>query len=151
VFGPHETYERSGDVSDVVSRRGWALRDDGDTLQRQGSLGEGVSDWSPVGARRQPRAEYGALNVPVQLPTTREADQLRETNEQCRERRVARSIFVIRATPSEVQVDDLDDVFGTHSVAECRYLSEGSMGLIGQAVSDQLSAEGVHNDHGLTN
>jgi len=32
VFGPRETYERSGDVRDVVFPCGWVLRDDGDTL-----------------------------------------------------------------------------------------------------------------------
>ncbi|MDZ7676100.1 MAG: hypothetical protein U5K30_13660 [Acidimicrobiales bacterium] len=32
VFGPQETYERSGDVPDVVFPCGWILRDDGDTL-----------------------------------------------------------------------------------------------------------------------
>jgi predicted GH43/DUF377 family glycosyl hydrolase len=32
VFGPHEPYERSGDVPDVVFPCGWILRDDGDTL-----------------------------------------------------------------------------------------------------------------------
>jgi predicted GH43/DUF377 family glycosyl hydrolase len=32
VFGPHEQYERSGDVPDVVFPCGWVLRDDGDTL-----------------------------------------------------------------------------------------------------------------------
>jgi predicted GH43/DUF377 family glycosyl hydrolase len=32
VFGPHEDYERRGDVPDVVFPCGWILRDDGDTL-----------------------------------------------------------------------------------------------------------------------
>jgi len=32
VFGPHEGYERGGDVPDVVFPCGWILRDDGDTL-----------------------------------------------------------------------------------------------------------------------
>jgi|SRR5687767_12822978 predicted GH43/DUF377 family glycosyl hydrolase len=32
VFGPQATYERQGDVSDVVFPCGWILRDDGDTL-----------------------------------------------------------------------------------------------------------------------
>jgi len=32
VFGPHEGYERGGDVPDVVFPCGWVLRDDGDTL-----------------------------------------------------------------------------------------------------------------------
>jgi predicted GH43/DUF377 family glycosyl hydrolase len=32
VFGPHEPYERGGDVPDVVFPCGWILRDDGDTL-----------------------------------------------------------------------------------------------------------------------
>lgn len=32
VFGPTATYERSGDVPDVVFPCGWILRDDGDTL-----------------------------------------------------------------------------------------------------------------------
>ena len=32
VFGPHEPYEQSGDVPDVVFPCGWMLRDDGDTL-----------------------------------------------------------------------------------------------------------------------
>jgi hypothetical protein len=32
VFGPHEPYEQSGDVPDVVFPCGWVLRDDGDTL-----------------------------------------------------------------------------------------------------------------------
>jgi hypothetical protein len=32
VFGPHEGYERRGDVPDVVFPCGWILRDDGDTL-----------------------------------------------------------------------------------------------------------------------
>ena len=32
VFGPHESYERNGDVNDVVFPCGWILRDDGDTL-----------------------------------------------------------------------------------------------------------------------
>lgn len=32
VFGPRETYERGGDVPDVVFPCGWVLRDDGDTL-----------------------------------------------------------------------------------------------------------------------
>lgn len=32
VFGPQETYERGGDVPDVVFPCGWILRDDGDTL-----------------------------------------------------------------------------------------------------------------------
>lgn len=32
IFGPHASYERSGDVSDVVFPCGWILRDDGDTL-----------------------------------------------------------------------------------------------------------------------
>jgi predicted GH43/DUF377 family glycosyl hydrolase len=32
IFGPHEPYERSGDVPDVVFSCGWVLRDDGDTL-----------------------------------------------------------------------------------------------------------------------
>jgi predicted GH43/DUF377 family glycosyl hydrolase len=32
VFGPHATYERQGDVSDVVFPCGWILRDDGDSL-----------------------------------------------------------------------------------------------------------------------
>lgn len=32
VFGPHASYERSGDVPDVVFPCGWILRDDGDTL-----------------------------------------------------------------------------------------------------------------------
>lgn len=32
VFGPHEAYERGGDVHDVVFPCGWVLRDDGDTL-----------------------------------------------------------------------------------------------------------------------
>jgi predicted GH43/DUF377 family glycosyl hydrolase len=32
VFGPHEPYEREGDVPDVVFPCGWVLRDDGDTL-----------------------------------------------------------------------------------------------------------------------
>ena len=32
IFGPQATYERSGDVPDVVFPCGWILRDDGDTL-----------------------------------------------------------------------------------------------------------------------
>ena len=32
MFGPHEPYERGGDVPDVVFPCGWVLRDDGDTL-----------------------------------------------------------------------------------------------------------------------
>jgi predicted GH43/DUF377 family glycosyl hydrolase len=32
VFGPHETYERGGDVPGVVFPCGWVLREDGDTL-----------------------------------------------------------------------------------------------------------------------
>lgn len=32
LFGPHESYERGGDVPDVVFPCGWILRDDGDTL-----------------------------------------------------------------------------------------------------------------------
>jgi predicted GH43/DUF377 family glycosyl hydrolase len=32
VFGPHASYERQGDVPDVVFPCGWILRDDGDTL-----------------------------------------------------------------------------------------------------------------------
>ena len=32
IFGPHEAYERSGDVSDVVFPCGWLLDDDGDTV-----------------------------------------------------------------------------------------------------------------------
>jgi predicted GH43/DUF377 family glycosyl hydrolase len=32
VFGPHEPYERGGDVPDIVFPCGWILRDDGDTL-----------------------------------------------------------------------------------------------------------------------
>ncbi len=32
VFGPHESYERGGDVPDVVFPCGWVLREDGDTL-----------------------------------------------------------------------------------------------------------------------
>lgn len=32
VFGPNASYERSGDVPDVVFPCGWILRDDGDTL-----------------------------------------------------------------------------------------------------------------------
>ena len=32
VLGPHEAYERGGDVPDVVFPCGWVLRDDGDTL-----------------------------------------------------------------------------------------------------------------------
>jgi predicted GH43/DUF377 family glycosyl hydrolase len=32
VFGPHEVYERTGDVPDVVFPCGWVLRDDGDTV-----------------------------------------------------------------------------------------------------------------------
>jgi predicted GH43/DUF377 family glycosyl hydrolase len=32
VFGPHATYERAGDVPDVVFPCGWILRDDGDTV-----------------------------------------------------------------------------------------------------------------------
>ncbi len=32
VFGPHEPYERGGDVPDVVFPCGWVLRDDGDTV-----------------------------------------------------------------------------------------------------------------------
>jgi predicted GH43/DUF377 family glycosyl hydrolase len=32
VFGPHDDYERRGDVPDVVFPCGWILRDDGDTL-----------------------------------------------------------------------------------------------------------------------
>ena len=32
IFGPHESYERGGDVSDVVFPCGWILRDDDDTL-----------------------------------------------------------------------------------------------------------------------
>ncbi len=32
VLGPHESYERWGDVPDVVFSCGWVLRDDGDTL-----------------------------------------------------------------------------------------------------------------------
>jgi predicted GH43/DUF377 family glycosyl hydrolase len=32
VFGPHASYERGGDVPDVVFPCGWVLRDDGDTL-----------------------------------------------------------------------------------------------------------------------
>jgi predicted GH43/DUF377 family glycosyl hydrolase len=32
VFGPHEVYERTGDVPDVVFPCGWVLRDDRDTL-----------------------------------------------------------------------------------------------------------------------
>ncbi len=32
VFGPRESYERAGDVSDVVFPCGWVLDDDGDTL-----------------------------------------------------------------------------------------------------------------------
>ena len=32
VFGPHEAYERGGDVPGVVFPCGWVLRDDGDTL-----------------------------------------------------------------------------------------------------------------------
>ena len=32
VFGPHEPYERHGDVAGVVFPCGWVLRDDGDTL-----------------------------------------------------------------------------------------------------------------------
>lgn len=32
ILGPHESYERSGDVPDVVFPCGWVLRDDGDTL-----------------------------------------------------------------------------------------------------------------------
>jgi len=32
VFGPHASYERSGDVPDVVFPCGWVLREDGDTL-----------------------------------------------------------------------------------------------------------------------
>ncbi len=33
VFGPHATYERSGDVPDVVFPCGWVVDDDGDTLR----------------------------------------------------------------------------------------------------------------------
>jgi len=32
VFAPHESYERTGDVPEVVFPCGWILRDDGDTL-----------------------------------------------------------------------------------------------------------------------
>jgi predicted GH43/DUF377 family glycosyl hydrolase len=32
IFGPQESYERSGDVPDVVFPCGWVLRDDGETL-----------------------------------------------------------------------------------------------------------------------
>jgi predicted GH43/DUF377 family glycosyl hydrolase len=32
IFGPHATYERQGDVADVVFPCGWILRDDGDSL-----------------------------------------------------------------------------------------------------------------------
>ncbi len=32
LLGPHEAYERGGDVPDVVFPCGWVLRDDGDTL-----------------------------------------------------------------------------------------------------------------------
>jgi predicted GH43/DUF377 family glycosyl hydrolase len=32
IFGPHEPYERSGDVSDVVFPCGWVVAEDGDTL-----------------------------------------------------------------------------------------------------------------------
>jgi predicted GH43/DUF377 family glycosyl hydrolase len=32
VLGPHEPYERGGDVPDVVFPCGWILRDDGDTV-----------------------------------------------------------------------------------------------------------------------
>ena len=32
IFGPHEPYERSGDVSDVVFPCGWLVADDGDTV-----------------------------------------------------------------------------------------------------------------------
>lgn len=32
ILGPHEWYERGGDVPDVVFPCGWVLRDDGDTL-----------------------------------------------------------------------------------------------------------------------
>jgi predicted GH43/DUF377 family glycosyl hydrolase len=32
VLGPSETYERTGDVPDVIFPCGWILRDDGDTL-----------------------------------------------------------------------------------------------------------------------
>lgn len=32
VLGPHESYERGGDVPDVVFPCGWILRDDGDTV-----------------------------------------------------------------------------------------------------------------------
>jgi predicted GH43/DUF377 family glycosyl hydrolase len=32
IFGPHASYERQGDVSDVVFPCGWILRDDDDTL-----------------------------------------------------------------------------------------------------------------------
>lgn len=32
LFGPHESYERGGDVPDVVFPCGWILRDDADTL-----------------------------------------------------------------------------------------------------------------------
>ncbi len=32
IFGPHASYERSGDVSDVVFPCGWLLGEDGDTL-----------------------------------------------------------------------------------------------------------------------
>jgi predicted GH43/DUF377 family glycosyl hydrolase len=32
VLGPHEPYERSGDVPGIVFPCGWILRDDGDTL-----------------------------------------------------------------------------------------------------------------------
>lgn len=32
VFGPHATYERQGDVADVVFPCGWILGDDGDTI-----------------------------------------------------------------------------------------------------------------------
>lgn len=42
VLGPHEDYERGGDVPDVVFPCGWILRDDGDTLHLYYGAGDSV-------------------------------------------------------------------------------------------------------------
>ena len=58
VFGPHEGYERRGDVPDVVFPGGWILRDDGDAapLLRRGRHGGVPRRSKPGNPARPPRA-----------------------------------------------------------------------------------------------
>jgi predicted GH43/DUF377 family glycosyl hydrolase len=88
MFGPETTYERTGDVDQVVFPCGWVLADDGDTLRiYYGAADTSVCvatlfgtllDWpphTPVASDRPSAAAFmGIDSFPLSLPGERESD-----------------------------------------------------------------------------